>query len=200
MTQSTISSICVYCGSRFGNDPAFKQAAGTVGTRIGLSGRRLVYGAGSIGLMGVVAQSTMAAGGDVLGVIPDHLDDVEITQNGLSELHITEDMHQRKRMMYEQSDAFLLLAGGLGSLDETFEMLTWAQLGLHTKPIIVVNTLGYWDKLLDLIQHISANGFAAPENAKLLQVAPTPEAAFEILEACPPQSKHGVPIDRHLLP
>lgn len=182
MTPPTFSSICVYCGSRFGNDPAFKQAAETVGSLIGHSRRRLVYGAGSIGLMGVVAQSTMAAGGEVIGVIPNHLDDIEITQGGLSELHITEDMHQRKRMMYEQSDAFMLLAGGLGSLDETFEMLTWAQLGLHTKPIIVINTLGYWDKLLDLIRHVTDTGFASPENADLLKVADTPEEAFKMLE------------------
>lgn len=187
MAQPSFPSICVYCGSRFGNDPSYKLAAETLGTRIATSGRRLVYGAGSIGLMGVVAQSTLSSGGEVVGVIPDHLDDIEITQPGLSELHITKDMHERKRMMYEQSDAFFLLAGGLGSLDETFEMLTWAQLGLHSKPIIAINTLGYWDKFLDLLHHIADQGFASHENIKLIQVARDTEHAFSILEKFQPK-------------
>ena len=179
--QKTIKTVCVYCGSREGNKDLYKQQAGELGRLIADNALSLVYGAGSIGLMGVVARSAKENGADVIGIIPSHLDDVEITQHGLAELHITDDMHQRKKMMFERSDAFIVLPGGLGTLDETLEMMTWAQLDLHKKPIILVNSNGYWSPLLTLIDHVVTDGFAAPENASLLTVANDPEGAMDII-------------------
>lgn len=182
-SQKNITTVCVYCGSRLGNKPLYQRQAEEMGQLIAGAGLSLVYGAGSIGLMGVVARSAQEHGADVVGIIPSHLDEVEITQQGLAELHVTDDMHQRKKMMFERSDAFIVLPGGLGTLDETLEMMTWAQLSLHSKPIIIVNTKGYWSPLLELVEHVVADGFAAPENANLLTVAETPEQAIALIEA-----------------
>lgn len=181
-SNNTIKTVCVYCGSRFGNKPYYKEQAAELGQRIASAGLSLVYGAGSVGLMGVVARAAKEEGADVIGIIPSHLDDVEITQDGLSELHVTDDMHQRKKLMYEKSDAFIVLPGGLGTLDETLEMMTWAQLNLHSKPIIIVNTNNYWSPLLELVQHVVEDGFAAPENANLLSVAEDPASAIRTIE------------------
>lgn len=180
--KTDIKTVCVYCGSRLGNKPQFEQMADEMGNRIANAGLSLVYGAGSIGLMGVVARSAREHGADVIGIIPEHLDDVEITQDGLAELHVTDDMHQRKRMMFEKSDAFIVLPGGLGTLDETLEMMTWAQLSLHEKPIIIVNTNGYWSPLLDLVDHVVTDGFASAENAALLTVVEDPEGAIRMIQ------------------
>ncbi len=166
-----------------GNKSHYQNQAHKLGALIAQAKLSLVYGAGSIGLMGVVARSARDNGSNVIGIIPDHLDDIEITQNGLSELHITDDMHQRKKMMFERSDAFIVLPGGLGTLDETLEMMTWAQLSLHRKPIILVNTDGYWSPLIQLVKHVVDDGFASPENAELLTVVDTPEAAIEFIQA-----------------
>lgn len=176
-----IKAVCVYCGSRMGNKELYQNQAEELGRLIAEAGLSLVYGAGSIGLMGVVARSARDNGADVVGIIPSHLDDVEITQDGLAELHITDDMHQRKKMMYEKSDAFIVLPGGLGTLDETLEMMTWAQLGLHSKPIVIVNTNNYWSPLLELVDHVVTDGFASAENATLLTVVETPAAAIALL-------------------
>ncbi len=181
-SSKTIKTVCVYCGSRFGNKPYYREQADELGQRIAAAGLSLVYGAGSVGLMGVVARAARENGADVIGIIPTHLDDVEITQDGLSELHVTDDMHQRKRMMFEKSDAFIVLPGGLGTLDETLEMMTWAQLSLHEKPIIIVNTNNYWSPLLELVEHVVDDGFAAPENANLLSVAEDPEGAINLIQ------------------
>lgn len=180
-SPKTIETVCVYCGSREGNKDLYKQQAEQLGKLVADHNLSLVYGAGSIGLMGIVARSAAESGGDVIGIIPSHLDDVEITQDGLAELHITDDMHQRKKMMFERSDAFIVLPGGLGTLDETLEMMTWAQLNLHKKPIIIVNSNSYWSPLLTLVDHVVGDGFAAPENASLLTVANDPVEAIQII-------------------
>ena len=177
-----IQSVCVYCGSRLGNKDLYREQAEDLGRLVAQAGYALVYGAGSIGLMGVVARAARDNGADVIGVIPEHLDDIEITQSGLAELHVTDNMHQRKKMMFERSDAFIVLPGGLGTLDETLEMMTWAQLSLHNKPIILVNSNGYWSPLVELVKHVVADGFASAENADLLTVATSPSDAITILE------------------
>ena len=181
--RRSIKSVCVYCGSRLGNKDLYQKQAKELGKLIADAGLSLVYGAGSVGLMGVVARAARDNGADVVGVIPAHLDDIEITQPGLAELHVTDDMHQRKKMMFERSDAFIVLPGGLGTLDETLEMMTWAQLSLHSKPIILVNTNGYWSPLVELVKHVVADGFASTENADLLTVATSPKESIEMLEA-----------------
>lgn len=153
-------SICVFCGSRDGDDPAYGTAAETLGTRIAEQGWRLVYGAGDVGLMGRVARSTQSAGGETFGVIPVHLFQREVGKRDLSTFIVTENMHERKKVMFMNSDAIVVLPGGAGSLDEFFEVLTWGQLGLHEKPILVLNINGYWDPLRALIDHVIDRGFA----------------------------------------
>jgi len=176
-----IKTVCVYCGSRMGVNPSYEQLAQDLGTRIGTADMSLVYGAGSIGLMGVVARAARDAGAPVIGIIPEHLDAVEITQEGLAETHVTRNMHERKKMMFDRSDAFIVLPGGLGTLDETFEIMTWAQLSLHRKPILLLNHDGYWDALIALVKQVVDQGFASPANAELLQVVATAEEAMEVL-------------------
>ncbi len=153
-------SICVFCGSRPGADPAYAEAATALGAALAAEGWRLVYGAGDIGLMGAVAQSAQAAGGETFGVIPIHLMQHEMGKRDLSRFIVTENMHERKKVMYMNSDAIAVLPGGAGSLDEFFEVLTWRQLGLHRKPIYLLNINGYWDKLIALLDHVIADGFA----------------------------------------
>ena len=153
-------SICVYCGSRVGADAAYMQTAHELGTTIGELGWRLVYGAGDIGLMGQVARSAQTAGAQTLGVIPEHLDKIEVAKRDVSTLIVTETMHERKKVMYMNSDAIAVLPGGAGTLDEFFEVLTWAQLKLHGKPILVLNVNDYWTPLVALVEHVVAQGFA----------------------------------------
>ncbi len=153
-------SVCVYCGSRFGADPAYRADAEAVGHALAENGWRLVYGAGDVGLMGAVATATQAAGGETFGVIPVHLFDREVGKRDLSTFIVTENMHERKKVMYMNSDAIVVLPGGAGSLDEFFEVLTWRQLGLHEKPVYLLNTAGYWDPLVALIDHVIDQGFA----------------------------------------
>ena len=155
-----LSSICVFCGARAGTNPAHTQAARAMGEAIAAQGWRLVYGAGDVGLMGEVARSAQALGAPTFGVIPTHLMSAERGKQDLSQLVITEDMHERKKVMFLNSDAVVVLPGGAGSLDEFFEVLTWAQIGLHRKPIFLLNSEGYWNPLLALLDHIIAEGFA----------------------------------------
>ncbi|UTW60467.1 TIGR00730 family Rossman fold protein [Kordiimonas sp. SCSIO 12603] len=177
-----MKSVCVYCGSRLGNKSYYQELANNLGEMIAGADMSLVYGAGSVGLMGVVARAARDAGGNVIGIIPEHLDDVEITQDGLAELHITDNMHERKKMMFDRSDAFIVLPGGLGTLDETMEMMTWAQLSLHKKPIILINYKDFWSPLVELIDHVVNDGFASDEHGKLLTVVETAEEAMELLK------------------
>jgi uncharacterized protein (TIGR00730 family) len=153
-------SVCVYCGSRSGADPAYAHDATATGQMLARNGWRLVYGAGDVGLMGLVARGAQDAGGTTFGVIPTHLLAREVGKRDLTTLVITETMHERKKVMFMNADAIVMLPGGAGSLDEVFEALTWRQLGLHAKPIILLNTQGYWDPLLALIGHVINRGFA----------------------------------------
>jgi uncharacterized protein (TIGR00730 family) len=180
-----VRSLCVLCGSREGADPAFREAATALGRSLAERGIRLIYGGGTIGLMGVIADSVVAAGGEVVGVIPDFLIRYEIGHTQLTELVITESMHDRKRQMFEMADAFVVLPGGLGTLDETFEILTWKQLRLHDSPIIVLDVNGYWAPLVDLIRATILGGFAHPAVAELITVARTPEEVFVSLARAP---------------
>ena len=160
--DNTLHTICVYCGSGPGTDPRFVESAREFGRLLAENGIRLVYGGGSIGLMGAIAQSVLNHGGQVTGVIPDFLTARENTLAGAQEIIITGDMHERKRIMFERSDAFVALPGGIGTLEELVEQLTWAQLGQHTKPILLANIAGFWDPLLTLIAHMQSAAFIRP--------------------------------------
>jgi len=153
-------SVCVYCGSREGALPGYVDDACQLGLVIAQEGWRLVYGAGDIGLMGAVAKSAQDAGADTFGVIPSHLLNVEAGKRDLGRFIVTENMHERKKVMFMNSDAIVVLPGGAGSLDEFFEVLTWRQLGLHEKPIFLLNTERYWDPLVSLVDHVIEQGFA----------------------------------------
>ena len=175
-------SVCVYCGSGFGNDPAFRIAAETLGTALGSAGVRLVYGGGAVGLMGVVAQAALKAGGTVLGIIPQFLVDREVMLPGVTELVVTADMHERKRLMFEAADAFVALPGGIGTLEELVEQLTWAQLGRHSKPIVLADVSGFWTPLIDLLQHMRELGFIRPEFEVAYTVASNHEHILPLIE------------------
>lgn len=153
-------SVCVFCGSRPGASPRYAEAADALGKQLAVHGWRLVYGAGDVGLMGTVARAAQAAGGETFGVIPVHLMRAEVGKADLTQFVVTENMHERKKIMFMNSDAIVVLPGGAGSLDEFFEVLTWRQLGLHEKPIFLLNTDGYWNPLLQLVDHVIAQGFA----------------------------------------
>ena len=170
MVMSNIRSLCLYCGSRPGNLPAFSHAAEAFGALCAEATVRMVYGGGSIGLMGTAARACLKGGGRVLGIIPQHLDHVEITMRGLTELRVVTSMHERKLQMFNESDGFVVLPGGIGTLDEFIEMATWAQLGLHAKPILLVNINNYWAPFIHLMQHTIDAGFAAPATAGLYSV------------------------------
>jgi len=169
--MATLPSICVFCGSRSGALPAYNTAAAEFGREIAARNWRLVYGAGDVGLMGEVARAAMAAGATTMGVIPTHLMGSEVGKRDLTQLVITENMHERKKVMFMNSDAIVLLPGGAGSLDEFFEVLTWGQIGLHGKPIFILNTEGYWNPLIALIDHVIAQGFADNAMRNSIQVA-----------------------------
>ncbi|WP_306152314.1 TIGR00730 family Rossman fold protein [Roseovarius sp. MMSF_3281] len=153
-------SVCVFCGSRAGARPAYEAEATHLGARLAEGGYRLVYGAGDVGLMGAVARAAQAAGGETFGVIPEHLVRWEVGKTDLTRYVVTETMHERKKVMFMNSDAIVVLPGGAGSLDEFFEVLTWRQLGLHDKPIYLLNTEGYWTPLRQLMDHVVDQGFA----------------------------------------
>ena len=153
-------SVCVYCGSRVGHRAAYARDARATGQMLAANGWRLVYGAGDVGLMGEVARSAQGAGATTFGVIPTHLLSLEAGKRDLTTFVVTETMHERKKVMFMNADAVVVLPGGGGSLDEFFEVLTWRQLGLHQKPILILNTDGYWDPLLALVSRIVGEGFA----------------------------------------
>ena len=155
-----LKSICVYCGSRAGEKAAYCDAADELGREIAGQGWRLVYGAGDVGLMGTVARAAQEAGGDTFGVIPTHLLDLEVGKTDLTRFIVTETMHERKKVMVMNADAIVVLPGGAGSLDEFFEVLTWRQLGLHGKPIILLSVDDYWAPLTALLDHVVDQGFA----------------------------------------
>lgn len=183
---TSITSICVLCGSREGTDDAYRTAAVRLGSLMAERGIKLIYGAGSIGLMGAVADAVLAGGGEVVGVIPEFLVRYEVAHRRLSGLVVTDSMHERKRRMFELADGFVVLPGGLGTLDETFEIVTWKQLRLHSSPIVVLDVGGYWTPLKALIASVIAAEFAHPQVANLVSFVDTPEAVFSALEAAPP--------------
>jgi len=166
----TVKSVCVFCGSRPGNQPIFMAEAADVGRMLASHGWRLVYGAGDVGLMGATARAAQEAGAKTFGVIPQHLMDREVGKADLTELHVTQTMHERKELMFKSSDAIVVLPGGAGSLDEFFEVLTWRQLGLHKKPILLLNTDEYWQPLMAMIGHVIAHGFADGSILDFVQV------------------------------
>jgi uncharacterized protein (TIGR00730 family) len=178
-----ISSVCVYCGSSDDAQPPFKQLARDVGRALAQRGLRVVYGGGHVGLMGIVADSALQAGAKVIGIIPEHIRAKEVQHLGLTELHVVPDMHTRKRMMVERSDAFVILPGGLGTLDETFEILTWKKLKLHNKPVVIFNAQGYWDPLLAMIDEALAKGFEKPSTLALFRPVTSIQEMFEALDA-----------------
>jgi uncharacterized protein (TIGR00730 family) len=176
-----IRRVCVYCGSAGAVDERYREAARELGARLAEAGLELVYGGGRIGLMGIVADAALAAGGRVVGIIPGLLRDAELAHPGITELVVAGSMHDRKRLMAERSDAFAVLPGGIGTLDETFEILTWRHLGLHDKPIFVVDVAGYWRPLSALFDHLVAQGFARPLVGRLLRVVPSVAALMAAL-------------------
>ncbi|MCW3476503.1 LOG family protein [Limobrevibacterium gyesilva] len=165
-----IHSVAVFCGASHGNDPIFREAAEQLGRGLAAEGLRLIYGGGHVGLMGTVADSAVTAGGTVVGVIPDFLRRREVAHEGIAELIVTDSMHGRKRRMFEMADVFVTLPGGLGTLDETFEILTWRQLKLHDKPILICDIAGSAAPLLAMIEAAIAAGFARPDIRGLYEV------------------------------
>ena len=167
---ATTWSLCVYCGSRFGDQTAYRASAEDTGRLLAQSGGRLVYGGGRVGLMGTVADAALAHGAPVVGVIPDALMRREVGHAGVQELHVVQTMHERKMLMAERSDAFLALPGGIGTMEEIFEMWSWQQLGYHAKPVGLLNVAGYYDALIHFVQHGLERGFLSPEQHAALIV------------------------------
>jgi uncharacterized protein (TIGR00730 family) len=176
MSASTPLTVCVYCGSRHGERAEYTRAARELGAAIGSRGWQLVYGGGKVGLMGEVADAVMAAGGRAVGVIPESLKQREVEHRGLHELHVVPTMHVRKQMMAERADIFIALPGGIGTLEELYEVWTWRQLGYHSSPIGLLNTAGYYDDLLRFMQRSVDEGFLSAEQRAALQVGTSPEA------------------------
>jgi len=173
--------VAVYCGSAGGNDPAFIAEATELGSKIAAAGFGLVYGGANIGLMGAVANAALQSGAEVIGVLPEILSDKEIAHTGLTALEKVPTMHERKARMAELADAFLILPGGYGTFDELMEAVTWAQLGLHSKPCILINTAGYWNGLLAFLDSTVEAGFVKAENRQLLVVAATAAEAISLV-------------------
>ena len=172
-------SICVYCGAAQGRSEVYADAARALGSALAQRGLRLVYGGASVGLMGIVADAVLEAGGEVVGIIPESLMKKELAHPGLSELVVTHSMHERKTAMAERADGFIALPGGIGTFEELFEIWTWAQLGFHRKPCGVLNVASYYDKLLAFLDHARDEGLLAPSVRDVLQVADTADALLQ---------------------
>jgi uncharacterized protein (TIGR00730 family) len=183
-----IRNVCVYCGARRGERPEYAEAAKQFGRVIAQRGLGLVYGGGSVGMMGILADAVLAGGGDVIGVIPRMLFTREVAHEGVTELVDVGTMHERKAAMAERADAFVALPGGLGTLEELFEALTWTQIGIHAKPCGLLDVDGYWDHLLAFLDHTVAEGFVSSRNRDFLTVADDPDQLLDQLEA-----RHGQP-------
>ena len=179
--MQNIRCLCVYCGSSGAVEEQYREAASELGACLARAGVELVFGGGGVGLMGLLADAALAANGKVTGIIPSHLRAAELAHPGVSELVVVGSMHERKRLMAERADAFAVLPGGIGTLDEMFEIVSWKQLGLHDKPILLVDVGGYWAPLLALLEHIIAKGFARPQTRRLLRVVPSVAALMAAL-------------------
>ena len=182
MIKSRISAICVFCGSRSGHKKEFSEAAFQLGKRLAEKKYKLVYGAGNIGLMGNIAKACEQAGGDILGVMPNKLTRKEIGRKSIRSYVITEDMHERKKVMYMNSDAVIAMPGGIGTLEEIFEIMTWKQLGFHNKPIYLLNILDFWNKILTTLQEIIELGFAEKTIMDSIKVCHSVDEIFFDLE------------------
>ena len=181
-TSSPLKRVCFFAGSSPGNDPRFLDAARELGAALAQRGVELVYGGANVGLMGAMANAVLEGGGHVIGVIPRHLLDFEVAHTGIPDLRIVESMHDRKALMAELSDAFVALPCGFGTLEETFEVLTWRQLGLHQKPVVILNAGGYFDVLVAFLEHMVKRRLLSPENHALLSVETSIEEVFAVLE------------------
>lgn len=182
MVEKSKKWICVFCGSGDGARPEYLATARDLGRRIAESGYGLLYGGATVGAMGAIADATLAAGGEVVGVIPDVIMDREIGHRGLTELHVVRTMHERKALLAERADAFVALPGGYGTMDEFIEIVTWAQLGIHAKPCVLVNLGGYYDALLRFFDTAVSEGFIRPENRGLVVVARDAAEVLEMIE------------------
>ena len=176
-------SLCVFCGSRPGNDPAYKEAAERLGVELVERGITLVYGGGHVGLMGVIADSVLRAGGEAIGVMPKALVDREIGHTGLTDLRVVGSMHERKALMSELADGFVALPGGAGTLEEFFEIFTWALLGIHRKPCGLLNVAGYYDRLLAVFDNMTNQGFLDEKHGSIVLVEPEPDSLLDALGA-----------------
>jgi uncharacterized protein (TIGR00730 family) len=176
-----IRNVAVFCASADGTNPLYRNAAETLGRELAARKIGLIYGGAKVGLMQAVAEASLAGGGYVVGVIPEVLVDLEVAHHGISELHVTSTMHTRKAMMGERSDAFIILPGGFGTLEEMFEVLAWQTLKLHTKPIVLLNAAGFYDKLLDFLDHCVLQNLLKAKNREILLVASTVEEIFLLL-------------------
>jgi uncharacterized protein (TIGR00730 family) len=185
-----MESVCVFCGSSMGRNSRYRDAAEGLGRKIAGQGLTLVYGGGDIGLMGIVAETVLQAGGRVIGVIPQALVDREVAHHGVTELRIVNTMHERKAMMAELADAFVALPGGMGTFEELCEILTWAQLGIHRKPIGLLNVAGYWQPFVNLLDHAVEEGFLKPAHRELLLVDTD---ASSLLDSCRTQRPVSTP-------
>ncbi|AEP08416.1 LOG family protein [Micavibrio aeruginosavorus] len=183
-----IRNVCVYCGASSNVAQVHKDTAWALGRALGEAGMQLVYGGGRVGLMGLVAKSTMEHGGTAVGIIPHHIETREEKYTELTELYVVDSMHERKQMMVDRADAFVVLSGGLGTLDEFFEIMTWRQLGLHDKPVVLLNVNNFWTPLLSLIDHMINNGFARESDRAGLMVADRVEAVMAALQYAPPET------------
>ncbi len=190
--MKNLKQLAVYCGSAPGSDPAFAAAAKQTAAAMVQAEIQLVYGGGRLGLMGLMADSVLELGGQVYGVIPQALVDIEVAHPSVTELHIVETMHERKAKMTELADGFLALPGGIGTLDELFEAWTWNALGYHKKPFCLLNTNGYWDGLIEFIDHATTSGFMSAERRKQLLVADAPEQALELLDEAAQGATQGM--------
>ncbi len=183
--MTKITSLCVFCGSKTGKDPAHELAARRLGEIMAERNVKLIFGGGRIGLMGVVAGAVLDGGGEAIGVIPEFLKDLEVGDDSVTEQIVTGSMHERKNKMFELSDGFVVLPGGLGTLDETLEIVTWKQLRLHSKPIVVLNTGGYWSVFGDLVRRTIDGGFAHPAVEELFTLVDGPDEVFKALAEAP---------------
>ncbi|WP_242242775.1 TIGR00730 family Rossman fold protein [Bacillus cereus group sp. BfR-BA-01309] len=173
-----MNSICVFCGSNFGESEEYKNTAEKLGEFLGEKNTTLIYGGGKVGLMGSVANSALQAGGNVVGIIPEFLRDKEIAHQGLTDLIVVDSMHSRKQKMSELADGFIVLPGGYGTYEEMFEVLSWGQIGIHKKPVGLINVDGFFDPLLKMLQHTVDKGFARPENLNLILSSTNIEELF----------------------
>ena len=183
--MTALRRVCVFCGSKHGVRPEYAEAARAMGTALAGAGIGLVYGGGRVGLMGVVADAVLAASGEVIGVIPDHMADREIAHYGLTDLRIVPTMHERKALMYELSDGFAALPGGLGTLEELFEITTWSQLGLHAKPTGLLDVAGFYAPLVEFLDRLVTEGFVSERHRRLLRVAADPATLLARMAAFP---------------